>query len=69
MQIVDNIIVTSVEELEAIKRFLICHNIEAGQVNLNPKGDDVYISQPENIPMMEGVEVRPTIKVISLMLK
>jgi hypothetical protein len=69
MQIVDNIIVTSVEELDALKRFLICHNIEAGQVNLKIEGDDIHVSQPENIPMMEGVEVRPTIKVISLMLK
>ena len=59
MQIEQNIIVTSTDEIAALQRHISVHEL-SGQINLTIKGDDVEVWQPSKEAVNDGV-VKPKI--------
>lgn len=54
MQIVNNTIVTSINELKAVLHHALLNGYTS-QINMEPVGEDVYISEPSKIGITESV--------------
>ena len=52
MQIENEIICTSVDELKELMRHITLQKLE-GRINLKPNGNDIEVSQPANPPVDE----------------
>ena len=67
MQIEQNIIVTSTDEIAALQRHIGVHELN-GQINLTIKGNDIEVWQPSKEAVNDGVSkpniiLMPAIKV------